>query len=61
MEKEKIKISNDDDGGVVITASKEYNCLCTKCGNSWTSSGKPSRCPQCKNTGINYSEAKTNN
>jgi hypothetical protein len=31
---------------------KTYNCLCTKCNYSWTTTVKPSECPECGNEGI---------
>jgi Zn finger protein HypA/HybF involved in hydrogenase expression len=45
----------------VIIAPKEYNCLCTKCGHDWTSSGKPTKCPNCGSKQITYSEGKEDN
>jgi Zn finger protein HypA/HybF involved in hydrogenase expression len=41
----------------VIVEPKEYNCLCASCNDSWTSSGKPSKCPNCGSKEISYSEA----
>lgn len=42
----------------VIVEPKEYNCLRTKCGHDWVSSGKPTKCPNCGLKQITYTEAK---
>lgn len=45
----------------VIIAPKEYSCLCTKCGNDWTSSSRPTKCPGCGSKQITYTEATGDN
>ncbi|MFA5073842.1 MAG: hypothetical protein WC539_08110 [Nitrospirota bacterium] len=42
----------------VIVEPKEYQCYCTKCGSSWTSSGKPSKCPDCGSKAVTYTDLK---
>lgn len=46
-----------EDSREVIVEPKQYDCLCTSCNTSWTSSGKPTKCPSCGSKGITYTEA----
>jgi hypothetical protein len=40
----------------MVAHKTEYHGLCSKCGNEWTSSTKPSKCPSCGNVGIVINE-----
>ena len=42
----------------VLVKSKKYQCFCTKCSNSWSSSSKPKKCPSCGSAAITYSDLK---
>jgi len=42
----------------VIVEPAEYNCLCTKCGHNWVSTGKPTKCPNCGSKQITYNKSK---
>ncbi len=39
----------------------EYQALCTKCNYSWVSKSKPTKCPNCGNIAITYSEISSKN
>jgi hypothetical protein len=41
--------------------AKTYTCLCTKCNYSWVSTSPPTKCPNCGNVGITYSENSSEN
>ena len=44
-----------------ISYAAEYNGLCTKCNHNWVSTSKPTKCPNCGNTGITYSKSTSEN
>jgi hypothetical protein len=45
----------------VIAKAKSYNCLCTQCNHNWVSTSKPTKCPNCGNIGITYTESTSEN
>ncbi|MBA4389877.1 MAG: hypothetical protein C0399_02945 [Syntrophus sp. (in: bacteria)] len=46
---------------VSISYAAEYHGLCSKCNHNWVSTSKPTKCPNCGNTGITYSKSTSEN
>lgn len=49
---------SDADESKSVARKKTYHCLCAHCGNTWTTSSKPSKCSnsKCGSAAITYSE-----